>query len=249
MNYAKLTLDEIKKGYRFDAEADAYICIYCNKPFKKGQVFSIDLNYYLPEHAVAKHILTEHGGNCLRLVNADTKYNLLTQNQKELMTLFYSDMPDREIAKKLGVSASTVRRQRFTFREKAKQAKFYLAVFENVFEDKRADEEAVSPIHDQAHFYDERYEITKQERAHVVETCFESLDPLRLKLFPPKEKHKVVILAKIAELLELGKSYDEKELNTILKMVFDDHITLRRYLIMYGFMERKQDGSRYWLQQ
>lgn len=247
MDYGRLTLNEIKKGYRFDEEAEAYICVYCEKMFKKGQVFSIDSNYYLPEHAAAKHIDIEHGGSCLQLINSDTKYNLLTQNQKELLSLFYAGMPDRDIAKKLGVSASTIRRQRFTFREKAKQAKFYLAVFENVFEDKPANEETLVPIHDHAVYYDERYVITEQEKSHVLGTFFESLDPPRLKVFPPKEKYKVVILTKIAEQLELGKDYTEKELNEVIKTVFDDYVTIRRYLIMYGFMGRKQDGSSYWL--
>ena len=71
--------------------------------------------------------------------------------------------------------------------------------------------------------------------------------PLVLKTFSPKEKNKVVILTKIAEQFEKGKTYSEKEINQILKPTYEDHITLRRYLIMYGFMERAKDGSKYWL--
>lgn len=114
-----------------------------------------------------------------QLLYSDTKYNTLTDNQKELLLLFYSDMSDSEIAKKLGVSHSTVRHQKFTFREKAKQAKLYLAVFESVFEDKIKNEDAIIPIHNHAIYYDERYVITE----------------------------KVVILTKIAEEFALGKKY------------------------------------------
>ena len=71
-----------------------------------------------------------HGGNLSQLISSDTKYNTLTQNQKDLITLFASGMSDKEMAKKLGVTEATIRRQRFTFREKAEQAKYYLAIYE-----------------------------------------------------------------------------------------------------------------------
>jgi hypothetical protein len=29
--------------------------------------------------------------------------------------------------------------------------------------------------------------------------------------------------------------------------VYDDYVTVRRYLIEYGFLDRKDDGSQYWL--
>ncbi len=245
MDYDKLTLTDLKSGYRFDATKSAYICNYCEKAFHSGQVFPMNNNHYLPEHATQKHIETEHSGNLSQLLNSDTKYNTLTDNQKELLTLFNSGMPDGDIAKKLGVSASTIRHQKFTFREKAKQAKLYLAIFENVFDDKPANEEAIVTIHNQAMYYDDRYVITEQEKSHVLENFFESTNPLKLKIFSAKEKNKVVILSKIAEQFEQGRQYSEKEVNTILKSIYDDSTTIRRYLIMYGFMDRANDGSSY----
>lgn len=249
MDYGRLTLDEIKKGYRFDKEEDAYICNYCEKKFDAGQVFSIDGNFYVPDKAAIKHIEVDHGGNFMQLINSDSKYNTLTDNQKELLSLFYSGLSDNEIAKRMGVTASTIRRQKFSFREKAKQSKFYLAAFENVFEGQNANNEAIVPIHNSASYYDDRYVITEQEKTRILENFFESIKPLKLKLFSPKEKNKVVILTEIAEQFEPGKSYEEKEVNQILKPIYDDYITIRRYLIMYGFMERANDGSRYWLTQ
>ena len=56
-----------------------------------------------------------------------------------------------------------------------------------------------------------------------------------------------MILGKIAEQFEHGRQYSEKEVNQILKPIFEDFATLRRYLIMYGFMERTRDGAAYWL--
>lgn len=247
MDYGRLSLDEIKKGYRFDKETDAYICNYCEKTFQVGQVFSIDGNLYVPEHAAAKHIEAEHGGNFKQLVNSNTKYNTLTSNQRELLSLFFSGMKDGEIAKKLGVSTSTIRHQKFTFREKAKQAKLYLAVFENVFDDRPANGEEIVPIHNHAIYCDGRYVITQQEKTHVLETFFESMNPLKLKNFSSKEKNKIVILTRIAEQFKPGRSYTEKEVNQILKPIYDDYAAIRRFLITYGFMERMKDGSSYWL--
>ena len=50
-------------------------------------------------------------------------------------------------------------------------------------------------------------------------------------------------------MLDPKKKYTEKELNTILVESFDDYVTIRRYLIEYGFLDRKKDGSRYWILQ
>lgn len=247
MDYGSIAIDEIKNGYRFDQEMNAYICNYCGEAFHKGQVYSISGNLYVPEYAAARHIEAEHGGNIGQLLCSDNKYNTLTENQKELMALFHSNTPDKEIAKKLGVSVSTVRRQKFTFREKAKQAKLYLSIFELVFGDTPKNEEAIIPIHDNALYYDDRYVITEQEKSRILETSFESIAPLKLKFFSSKEKKKVVILAKIADQFEKRRSYTEKEVNQILEPIYDDYITIRRYLIMYGFMDRKKDGSSYWL--
>jgi len=247
MDYNSLTLDEIKKGFRFDKETDSHKCNYCDKIFREGRIYPAGDNLCVAEHAIEDHIITDHGGNFGMLLNSDSKYNALTDNQKELFSFFYAHVPDKEIAKKLGVSASTVRRQKFAFREKAKQAKLFLSVFELAFADAPKNDESIIPIHNNAKYYDDRYVITEKEKKHILQTSFESLDPLKLKIFSSKEKKKVVILAKIAEQFESGKNYAEKEVNQILRTVYEDYALIRRYLIMYGFMDRENDGSRYWL--
>ena len=67
------------------------------------------------------------------------------------------------------------------------------------------------------------------------------------KIFFAQRKEKGVILGKIAEQFEYGKKYSEHEVNEILKPIYADYMTIRRYLIMYGFMERTRDGRQYWL--
>ena len=93
---------------------------------------------------------------------------------------------------------------------------------------------------------DARYEITQQEEQKILATVFASMQPLRLKTFPPKEKKKVVILRTIAKEFEEGIRYSEVQVNEILKDIYPDYVTLRRYLIEYGYLERTRDGSAYW---
>lgn len=92
----------------------------------------------------------------------------------------------------------------------------------------------------------QRYEITQQEEQKILSTVFASMQPLRLKTFPPKEKKKVVILRTIAKEFEEGIRYSEVQVNEILKDIYPDYVTLRRYLIEYGYLERTRDGSAYW---
>ena len=186
-----------------------------------------------------------------QLVSSHAKYNTLTQNQRELMLLFASGESDKNIAKKLGITESTVRRQRFTFREKAKQAKYYLAVYEQAFEHKGTPDNTIIPIHSHASYVDDRYLITEQERNHILETTFSSFEPLILKNFSAKEKKKVVILTKIAEQFEAGRKYTEKEVNEIIRnsIAFTDIELIRREMFQYRLTGRLRDGSEYWAEE
>lgn len=244
MDYGKLTVDELKNGYRFDGEMDSYVCLACGGRFVNGQVYPIEGRFFAAEHAAKRHIADTHGGAAVLLINADTKYNSLTQNQKDLLLLIASGASDKEIAGVMKISEATVRRQRFNFREKAKQAKLYLATYEQAF---AAVGEPLMPIHNRASFVDDRYVITEREREKIMKASFSSLSPLVLRAFPPKEKKKVVILAEIAKQFDPGKHYTEREVNEILRPIHPDFATIRRFLIIYGLMSRTRDGSVYWL--
>jgi hypothetical protein len=103
------------------------------------------------------------------------------------------------------------------------------------------------PLHKTATMVDDRYNITKEEQADVEKKFFpEGVDGPLLK-FPKKEKQKLATLRVIIKRFELEKTYSEKEINAVLKNVYADFVTLRRYLIEYGFLDRKDDGSAYWV--
>jgi hypothetical protein len=158
--------------------------------------------------------------------------------------MFHEGLSDKTIAGEVGASASTIRNQRFSFREKAKQAKIYLAMME-ILEERMKNEtdEQLIPIHRGATNIDERYAITESEKKEYIGKYF---DGKRLLQFPTRQKRIIVILQHIVLNFEENRKYTEKEVNEILKAFFGDYVTLRRYLIEYGFMERTQDCHEYW---
>jgi hypothetical protein len=106
-----------------------------------------------------------------------------------------------------------------------------------------------SQIHGGATMVDERYLVTAEETQKIIQTFFASTEPLVLKGFPPKEKKKLVILRLISEQFEQDRRYSEKEVNAILRSIYEDYATIRRDLIEYGFMDRTRDCRAYWLTQ
>ena len=93
----------------------------------------------------------------------------------------------------------------------------------------------------------ERTIVTTEEGEQILQKHFTKNPVFRLKTFPKKQKHKLVILKEIAARFDSHRQYTEKEVNTILEGIYPDYVTIRRYLIDYCFFDRKPDGSAYWL--
>jgi hypothetical protein len=246
----QLSLGEVKNGYAYEPDGKTFKCLVCGKEFGSGEIYMLGGRFYDALKAVQVHIVNDHGGMFEILASYDKKYTGVTENQKELMTLFYTGLTDNEAALKTGTDPSTVRHQRFVFREKAKQAKIYLAIYE-ILEQKTAGKKKAGvsddfiTIHSGARMIDDRYFITKAEEDGILSSVFETLDPPVLKVFSSKEKKKIVILRKIASQFTKGIKYTEKEVNDILKPIYHDKSSIRRYLIEYGFMDRTSDGREY----
>ena len=243
------SIEDLKHGYYYHDDTKTYLCLLCNKVFETGEIFRYGDRYFDAFKAVGIHVEQEHGGMFGQLLGTDSKYNSITDKQKELLELMQLGFSDGEIATRLGISASTVRHQKFSFREKAKQAKLYLAIYELALLTPTDDKDSLIPIHEGAKMVDDRYIVTKEEREKILATVFSSLSPLRLKVFSAKEKKKIVTLQKIMEQFEKDIIYPEKQINQILQEIHEDYPTLRRYLIEYGFMERSKDCHNYWVKQ
>jgi hypothetical protein len=247
IDFDAFPVEDIKQGYCYHNDTHTYHCLICNKVFEDGEIFRFGDRYFEASRAVKLHIEQEHGGVFEHLLESDCRYNTFTDKQKELLELWQLGMSDLEIAGKLGISTSTVRHHKFSFREKAKQAKLYLSLYELAFHTPSNNKEALIPIHEGATMVDSRYIITEEEREKIIAAVFSSLSPLKLKIFSAKEKKKIVTLQRILEQFEKGKIYPEKQVNQILKDIYEDYPTIRRYLIEYGFMERSKDCHDYWV--
>ena len=245
------TLSDLKKGYLYEPPSGEFVCLICGARFTKGRIYDSEGLLHEAETATQIHLDTAHSSMFQYLLGMDKKYTGLTEHQKSLVSLFHQSLNDKEIAARMdGVSLSTVRNHRFALREKMKQAKVFLAIME-LLEAKMQSEtiDKFIAIPRSARMVDERFAITAAENEAIIKRYFPEGPDGPLSDFPAKEKRKVIIIKQLAKRFEPDRKYTEKEVNTILEAAFHDYVTLRRYLIEYGFLDRLPDGSSYWVNQ
>jgi hypothetical protein len=243
------SVDEIKRGYKYDDNSGQYTCLVCGKSFTKGVIYPREELLLEAEKAVKAHVTDEHSSMFEYLLGMDKKLTGLTELQKSLLNFFYSGYSDNEIVKELdGGSTSTIRNHRFVLRQREKQAKIFLAIMELLKENtpSKKSKEFVD-IHKTATMVDDRYAITDEENEKFLKKYFPEGTDGPLSEFPVKEKRKIAILRNLIKRFDKERKYTEKEVNEILKNAYHDYVTLRRYLIEYGFMDRIKDGSSYWV--
>lgn len=90
---------------------------------------------------------------------------------------------------------------------------------------------------------DEAAEQEKREAAYrqkVIDAFFEYG---RLKAIPAQRKKERICLEEMARSFEVGKVYEEQEVNDLITRFHEDYCTIRRDMISEGILER--DGNRY----
>ncbi|GAA0337892.1 DUF2087 domain-containing protein [Bacillus carboniphilus] len=242
------SIEDLSRGYLYDAESEQYICLICKQSYEDGVIYQRESVLLEAKKAIAYHIEDAHTSMFDYLLDMDKKYTGLSEHQKELLQFFKRGLTDKEIVKETGGgSTSTIRNHRFKFKEKEKQAKVFLTIMNVLKNEKEKDNSELINFHKGAKMVDERYAITVEEREKVLKTYFKEGLEGPLDSFPSKEKRKIIILQHIIKRFELNKKYTEKDINTILKSIFHDFATIRRYLIEYGFMDRSKDCTEYWI--
>lgn len=235
--------EALARGYIQEPESKRYLCLICGKEAEPGRVYRIGEDYFEAERYLREHVASEHGSVLDCLLSLDRRLSGISEREAELMRRFASGEEDKSIAMSLGIAASTVRNHRFALREKAKQARVFLAASE-LMEKGQSEEERFIPIRRSATMVDERYAVTEAEREEMLAKYFEGR---RLKEFPIKQKRKLVVLDLIAKDFEPDRRYSEKEVNELILERYCDYAEIRRYLIEYGFLDREPDGSAYWV--
>lgn len=110
-------IDDFKRGYIWDSKKAGFLCLIC------GDFFSEN------EEDMSNHV-SVHGTAMERLLLLDKKYTGFTEIQKEFLEMVSKQYNDKEIALNLGCAESTIRNMRFALRERARQARAFLAVIE-----------------------------------------------------------------------------------------------------------------------
>lgn len=75
-----------------------------------------------------------------------------------------------------------------------------------------------------------------EEQKKIVKNFFTKEG--RLKIIPAQRKKKMLVLYHLAEGLEMGKKYQEKEINEYIQHYHEDYATIRREWIMASIMYR-----------
>lgn len=243
-NWLELPIDEIKKGYKDNSRF--YECLICGREVEKGIVYKDRDKLYEASKFMEMHITRVHGSVFEFLLGLDRRVTGLSEHQGRLLRCFYNRVPDQMIKEQLGIgSISTIRNHRFSFKEKERQAKIFMTIMELISENENCPDKYLLP-HATATMVDDRYKITPEENDRIQKKYFPDGLDARLKTFHIKEKCKLVVLRHIINSFEVNRKYPEKEVNEILKNIYDDYVTIRRYLIEYGFMDREKDCSIYW---
>lgn len=239
------SLEELKQGYK--EEANHYQCLLCGEHVEKGVIYPHEGTFYEAKRYIRLHIEKIHGSVFDYLLSLDKKLTGLTEHQTTLLKHFYAGKSDKEVQQEMGIgSSSTIRHHRFVLKEKERQAKTLLAIMELLKEKDQYAPAFIAP-HNYATMVDDRYAVTEEEQEKILNKYFTDGIVGPLNKFPPTEKQRIVVLRAIASRLDENAKYNEKELNTILKEIYDDYVLIRRYLIEYGFIDRKVDGSAYWV--
>lgn len=235
---------EMKKGYIEDETQ--FTCLLCGTTVEKGMIYPENGALYESERYMVRHIEQGHGSVFEYLIQLDKKFTGLTDHQTRLLRLFYEGNSDAQIKEELGIgSASTIRNHRFVLKEKERQAKVFLTLMDLLQQKDQYAPKFVAP-HKTATMVDDRYNVTEEESQAILQKYLPSG---HLKTFDLKQKQRFVVLREIATYLQPGLKYTEHEINEILEAIYEDYVTIRRYLIDYGFLDRKPDGSEYWLKE
>jgi hypothetical protein len=220
------SLEEMKRGYWEDL--DQYGCLLCGYKIEKGIVYQDEDLLYEAEKFIKVHI----------------------QKTQGLLQLFYQGKSNAEVQSAMGIgSSATIRNHRFVLKEKARQAKAFLAIMELLMGRDQSSIIDYSPpnSNNTSSVIIGRFNLTRNEIDKILKKSFPEGTDGHLKTYDLKHKSRLVILWEVTKRFEADRTYSEKEVNEILKTVYDDYATIRRHLIEYGFMDRKLDGSEYWL--
>lgn len=231
-------MNDMKNGYIETKQS--LVCLMCDESIEKGLVYPEGGRFYEASKFMELHIKEKHVSVFTYLMKQDKEVSGLSDQQKAVLQQMFEGKSDRDIQEALNIgSASTVRNHRFALKKKERQAKVYLTLMNLMEDGHNLSNESQEDIV----LFETPFLINEKEYQAV---CKKNMVDGKLRTFNLQEKHRYIVLNEIVKKFVVGKIYTEKEVNALIKEVFDDHTFVRRYLVMYHFLGRKTDGSAYW---
>ena len=235
----------LQNGFFRNEQTNACHCIVCGQAFEEGVVYPMGEQLLLAEKAAAKHVVQEHGDLFSLLLSQGKALTGISDIQEQVLRGLHAGQSDKQIALDMGSkSESTIRNHRFQLRKRKKEAKIFLALME-LLERDGATMESLLKFSTDLPVQDERVNVTVTEAQKIETKHFSEGSELVLRQWPAKEKGRLVVLNRIADLFSAERIYTEVEINDILSAVWHDYVMIRRYLIDYEFLSRSRDGSQY----
>lgn len=166
------SIDDFKRGYIWNSKEGKFVCLICGECI------------YEKDDGINAHVV-KHGNPIERLLLLEKKYTGLTEIQKEFLAMISNKYTDKEISIKLDCAESTVRNMRFALRERARQARAFLAVMElaeekmptitqnklRVFPIKEGKRKAILPRF--ANLFEPNKEYTETEVKKIIKAIYE----------------------------------------------------------------------------
>jgi len=238
-------IEDLARGWRRDRESGLLRCLHCSASFDVELFHALGGLFATAERAAREHVGAQHGGAFEALLALGRERTGLTEIQEGLLRSFHAGRPDREAAREGGGrSESTIRNHRFQLRRREAEAKILVALM-SLLSREEGDSRRLVDYPADLPTPDDRINVTEAEAASIEARYLRPGSRPELASWPKKQKEKLVLLRRIAERFERGRGYTEPEVNVLLQAVWDDHVTIRRYLIEYRFLEREPDGSEY----
>ncbi|KAF6566689.1 metalloregulator ArsR/SmtB family transcription factor [Paenibacillus sp. EKM202P] len=160
-----------------------------------------------------------------------------------LLLLSRGEMHGQALAKKLNLSQPTVTHHASKLREvgliKERRDKNTVYFTLNPELIRQHAEATVRFIFEKVEEEEDMSELNETLEATVLRNFFAKDGKLRQ--IPAQYKKKLIVLQMLAEKLEPGRIYPERELNEWIKQYHEDFATIRRELIMHQFMYRERE--------
>lgn len=241
------TPEQLVAGYT--SSDSAFACLFCEETTRRGHVYPLGSDLVEAELAMQNHITAAHTSTFHALLGLGKKGTGLSDTHRTLLGHFFDGRSDKQIQPLVGdVSLSTIRNHRFILREKARQARVFLALMELLESGRQDPGSRFIEIPGSQSADDERFAITEAEYKKIIKANFPDGPDAMMSRFPRKQKHKVAVLIHVLKRFDPKRRLSQVEVNEILATAAEDHTTLCRYMVDYRFLGRTRDGAEYWVE-